>query len=96
MNFQDTTYTSNDDSCQCNEPRIDIAKSAFGIDGDEFYIDQLIKSSKLQMEHIIERKNRSSYRIRLEIAVRELNTLAKNITIVTEELQATDFSPLDD
>lgn len=34
--------------------------------------------------------------IRLENAVRELNTLAKNITIVTEELQATDFSPLDD
>ncbi|TPJ58661.1 hypothetical protein [Mesorhizobium sp. B2-6-1] len=96
MKTEKITNISNNKHCQCKELRTSVARSAFGIDGDEYYIDQLIKSCQFQIKQVIERKNRSSYMIRLENAVRELNTLAKNITIVTEELQATDFSPLDD
>ncbi|MBZ9812479.1 hypothetical protein [Mesorhizobium sp. CA7] len=76
--------------------RLEIAKSAFGIGGDEYYIDQLVKACQFQMEAIIDRNNRSCYWIRFETAARELNTLAKNITIITTELQATKSSRQDD
>ncbi|RWP14926.1 MAG: hypothetical protein EOR00_22215 [Mesorhizobium sp.] len=82
--------------CKDNEYHIKIAKSAFGIDGKEYYFDELVKSCQFQMEVIIERKNRSWYYARTEQAVRELNTLAKNVTLVTEELQATDVFHNDD